>query len=441
MSVSLQQFVASLSDSGLLSSDELRRFVDGLPGEQRPTEAQELADALVAHNRLTRFQSQAAYRGQAQGLTLGNYTIVDLLGTGGMGQVFKAEHRRMKRIVALKVLPAAKTKTRIALTRFQREVEAVAKLDHPNIVAAYDADESNGTHFLVMQFVDGQDLASLVKENGPLDVSAAVDCVTQIARGLQYAHAQGVIHRDIKPSNLLLDKHGCVKILDMGLARLMQAVEPSAPAQADELTNSGQIIGTVDYMSPEQALNTRHADHRSDIYSLGCTLHYLLAGKPPYAGETPMERLLAHREQPIPSLRIACPEVADGLVAIFEKMLAKDPVQRYQDAADALRDLAAFESTHELALADFDSRAAAAPVDPAASATVLPIAASLCDDRVAPAQVATAPVATAQVVEQPISDIWEPLERVRVWHWALGAATGGLLMLLAGIVFLAFFAR
>jgi len=434
MSVSLEQFVDSLTASGLLGSDELRRFIDGLPIENRPAEAHELAEALVAHRRLTRFQSQAVYRGKAQGLILGNYTIVDLLGAGGMGQVFKAEHRRMKRVVALKVLPPAKTKTQFALHRFQREMEAAAKLDHPNIVAAYDADEANGTHFLVMQLVDGQNLASLVKENGPLDVSAAIDCITQIARGLNYAHSQGIIHRDIKPSNLLLDKNGCVKILDMGLARVLQTVDRSAATAVDELTNSGQIIGTVDYMSPEQALNTKHADHRSDIYSLGCTLHYLLTGAPVYDGGTPMERLLAHRERPVPRLSSVCPEVPPQLDAIFARLLAKKPEDRYQSVSEVLRELACLESSCDFA-------------EPA-----LPLDSGRLESAAGQFGGADAPPAVASTVsmwlpndELPLdaaaSNLWSPFERLRVWHWALGAAAGGLLMLVGGMVFLTFFAR
>lgn len=434
MPVSLEQFVASLSGSGLLSSDEIRRFIDGLPHGDRPKEARELSDALVAHNRLTRFQSQAVCCGKAQGLVLGNYTLVDLIGAGGMGQVFKAEHRRMKRVVALKVLAAGKAQSKLALPRFQREVEAAAKLDHPNIVAAYDADEANGTHFLVMQFVDGQDLSSLVKENGPLDVSAALDCVMQIARGLQYAHGQGIVHRDIKPSNLLLDKQGCVKILDMGLARLMEgAGELSAAAPPDELTGSGQVLGTVDYMAPEQALNTRHADHRSDIYSLGCTLYYLLTGKPPYAGETPMERLLAHRERPIPSLTSECPEAPPALVAIFEKMMAKAPDQRYQDVTAVLDDLAACDAALAASVAVCDETTESAGDEPAPQRADLALA--------APLSAAPAALTPPTRVERPVRGLWEPLEHVRIWHWALGAATGGLLVLLAGIVFLTFFAR
>src|SRR6185369_1273125 len=185
-----------------------------------------------------------------------NYVILDKLGQGGMGVVLKAEHKRMKRLVALKVLSPAFTKTPEALRRFQREVEAAAKLRHPNIVAADDADAAGGVHFLVMEYVEGSDLSALVKKSGPLPVEKALHCILQAARGLEYAHGEGIIHRDIKPANLLLDNKGTVKILDMGLARV--AASAAGEGQAD-LTGAGQIVGTVDYMAPEQAMNTRLA--------------------------------------------------------------------------------------------------------------------------------------------------------------------------------------
>ena len=255
-----------------------------------------------------------------------------------MGQVFKAQHRRMDRIVAIKILPSALTKDAAAVARFEREVRAAARLEHPNIVTAHDSDEAGGVCFLVMQFIDGSDLSALVKKNGPLAPERAVDYVLQAAHGLAYAHEQGVVHRDIKPANLLVDAKGTVKILDMGLARLESTVGADAGTAAD-LTASGTIMGTVDYMAPEQALNTKHADARSDIYSLGCTLHYLLVGQAPYAGETLMEKLLAHREQPIPDLG-AAGLVPPALQAIFERMIAKDPVDRYPAMSEVVVDLA-----------------------------------------------------------------------------------------------------
>ncbi|HWA97848.1 MAG TPA: family 16 glycoside hydrolase, partial [Pirellulales bacterium] len=291
----------------------------------------ELIAELVKQNHLTSFQARQIAAGKAKALVMGNYTILDRIGAGGMGQVFKAEHRRMHRTVAIKTLPSALVKDPAALARFEREVTAAAKLSHPNIVAAYDADEANGVHFLVMEYVEGQDLSATVKKHGPLPVAKALEYIRQAAAGLAYAHGEGIIHRDIKPANLLVDKKGTVKILDMGLARI-----DSPGGEASELTGTGAVMGTVDYMAPEQALNTKHADQRADIYSLGISLYYLLAGKCAYGGDTLMEKLLAHREQPIPSLKALQPGVPEALDGVFQKMVAKKIDERYQTMTDAL---------------------------------------------------------------------------------------------------------
>src|SRR5262245_29041137 len=310
MSVTVEQFLKHLEESSLLSSTDVLALNAQIPAESRKQDAQSLAKDLVRKKKLTLFQANALYAGKPQGLTLGNYVIHEKIGAGAMGIVFKAEHRRMKRIVAVKVLPPAALKNPTVLKRFHREVEAVAKLAHPNIVAAHDADEHKNVHFLVMEFVEGVDLARHIQQHGPLAVDKAVDYILQAARGLEHAHKQGIVHRDIKPANLLLDTQGTVKILDMGLARFHEGTREKAPVdEAAALTETGSIMGTVDCMSPEQALDSRHADQASDMYSLGATLYFLLIGRALFDGDTLMARVLAHRDSQVPSLRAIRPEI------------------------------------------------------------------------------------------------------------------------------------
>ncbi len=345
MPLTVDQFTQRLTSSGVMSADDLRDWIAAVPIEKRSSDGEQLARELVKQRRLTAWQAQAIYQGKGASLTFGNYLILDKLGQGGMGMVLKAEHQRMKRVVALKVLSPDAVKTPDAVRRFEREVQAAAKLEHPNIVTAYDADRANNTTFLVMQFVDGDDLSAIVKKSGPMAVDRAVDCVLQAARGLEFAHQQGVIHRDIKPHNLLLGKDGVLKILDMGLARIE---DPTGSSHEATLTGTGAVMGTIDYMSPEQALDTKTADARSDIYSLGCTLFYLVTGGVPYPADTVMKRLLAHRETPIPSLVVAdaASVGADAssvrhaaLDALFRKMVAKKPQDRQRSMTEVIAEL------------------------------------------------------------------------------------------------------
>jgi serine/threonine protein kinase len=336
MSVTITEFLDRLIAGRLFDDADLDKIRQEVADEEGSSSAERLAKRLVKDKRLTAYQARLLWTGKTKGLSLGNYIVEDELGRGGMGVVLKARHRVMNRTVAVKVLPGSVTKNKSAVLRFQREVVAAAQLTHPNIVGALDADEIDGTHVFVMQFVDGRDLSVVVKKNGPLGVEQAIDCIVQAARGLKYAHDRGVIHRDIKPANLLLNSSGTVKILDMGLARFSGSADVGDQA---ELTGTGMIMGTVDYMSPEQALNTKTADERSDIYSLGISLFYLLIGKPAYLAESLMGRMLAHRESPIPVLSQIHSDVSQSLDAVFTKMVAKTADQRYQTMTEVIADL------------------------------------------------------------------------------------------------------
>lgn len=333
ISITVEKFVRLLQESGLLNPEEMDEVRSALP-QHSTTES--LAESLYRHGKLTKYQLTRVIQGKAKSLFLGNYIVLDKIGQGGMGLVVKARHRVMQRNVAIKLLSTTTMKSTDAVRRFHREVEAAAQLNHPNIVAAFDADQANGTHFLVMEYVDGCNLAHLIRMQGPLSIKRSIEFLLQAGRGLEYAHAHGIVHRDIKPGNLLIDRSGIVKILDLGLARQQN------DDQASDLTGSGQIMGTIDYMAPEQAVNTRSADQRSDIYSFGCTLWYLLTGHSVYDGDTALAKLLAHRDNPIPPLLGTSVELSytnPRAVAIdraIRKMLSKNPDQRYQSMAEVL---------------------------------------------------------------------------------------------------------
>ncbi len=276
---------------------------------------------------------------------LGEYELLEKLGEGGMGAVYKARHRRLDKIVAVKVLPPDRMADPMALARFDREMRAVGRLTHPNIVQAFDAREIDGTHFLAMEYVAGMDLGEVVLNGGAMRIADACEVVRQIASGLQCAHENGLVHRDIKPSNAILTPGGQVKILDLGLARLSGG-PTSVEASRGEMTTSGTAMGTADYMAPEQASDSHTADIRADIYSLGCTLYKLLSGRPPFTGpkyKNAMEKIMGHMRDAPPPIGLLRTDVTGDLAAVIERMMAKDREARFatpQEVADALQPFA-----------------------------------------------------------------------------------------------------
>jgi serine/threonine-protein kinase len=326
--------------------------LEQLPQLQRQFDnPQALARELIRRDWLTPFQVNQLLKGRGDTLVLGSYVLMQKLGEGGMGAVYKARNWKLGRIVALKVIRKERLNNETITRRFRREIEAAAQLSHPNIAHAYDADEVAGTHFFVMEFVEGRDLAQVVKEGGPLPVAEACDYIRQAALGLQHAHERGLVHRDIKPSNLLLavsrppnvaevsatsatrngrETTSIIKLLDMGLARL----ERTASEHSTTLTQEGAVMGTPDYIAPEQARDSHSADIRADLYSLGCTLYFLLTGKPPFPGGSLSEKLLKHQLQeprPVEQLRA---EVPPALAQLVRKLMAKRPEQRFQTPSE-----------------------------------------------------------------------------------------------------------
>jgi serine/threonine protein kinase len=333
-----------LSDHELLKPPHLEETRKVLLS--RCADARALAGELVRREWLTPFQANKVLQGKAEELVVGPYRLLERLGEGGMGEVFKARHARMERTVALKVIQKDRLSNATAIERFNREVKAVAQLTHPNIVVAYDYDQDGDIHYFAMEYVEGTDLARLVKEQGPLPVREACDYVRQAALGLQHAHEKGLVHRDIKPANLLVAQNknhasqaATVKVLDFGLARFA-----SETKTAGHLTQLGQIMGTVDYISPEQAGDPRKADIRSDIYSLGCCLFYALAGKPPFEGPDMVGRIAARVLGDAPALRSVRPQAPAELEQVLAKMLERDARRRYRTPAEVATALAPFGS-------------------------------------------------------------------------------------------------
>ena len=329
MSITLQDLIRNLTESGLLTEEEISTAHESIVVGKKITAAEDFARELVKENRLTKLQVSAVLKGKTKNLLFGEYLVLDKIGSGGMGQVFKARHRPTGKLVALKVLSAEAVGNRRLIERFKKEAKAIGRLKHPNIVRAYEAGKMNRIRYLVMEYVNGENMLARVKRKGPLAIDEVVNCILQAARGLDYAHQKGIIHRDIKPSNLLRDRRtGRVKVVDLGLARVEEPDDESEDQV--RLTMAGQMLGTARFMAPEQIEDARKADVRSDIYSLACTMYYLLRGKAPYAGETVAHTLMAHVSADIPDLCAKRDDAPTWLGGVFNRMMAKKPKDRYQ---------------------------------------------------------------------------------------------------------------
>lgn len=329
-SLSSKRFLEIVGNSGLVEDGALTKMkqrIEEQLGDRLPSKPEKIADLFLRKKLLTEWHIEKLLSGKYKGFFLGNYKLLGHIGTGGMSSVYLAQHTRMGDRRAIKVLPKSRVKDATYLARFQLEAKAIASLHHPNIVQAYDIDNDGDIHYIVMEYVDGIDMQQMVKQEGPLDLGLAAEMVAQAARGLHHAHGKGVIHRDVKPANLLIDSSGVVRLLDMGLA-LVDAEED----QSLTVVNNENVLGTADYLAPEQALNSHSVDHRADIYGLGCTLYYLLTGKPPFSDGTLAQRIAKHQnEMPkaVREIRKDCPGELEGICI---KMIQKDPQYRYQAA-------------------------------------------------------------------------------------------------------------
>jgi eukaryotic-like serine/threonine-protein kinase len=424
-------FLQHLRQSGLLSGQQLRdaaeRFGNG-------ASATELARALVRRSWLTRFQARMLLLGRTSGFFLGPYRILELVGKGGMGRVYRALHETMNRTVALKVLAPSLVKTSKARMLFRQEVQTAAQLNHPNIVHAYDANSIDGRHYLAMEFIAGTTLTRLVQSRGPLPIGISCEIIRQAALGLQHAYEHRLVHRDIKPANLMVsvvrgtnpeapERQLHVKILDFGLAQLHR--RRKGPAEDPE-AGRHPITGTPDFMSPEQARNRDMVDIRSDLYSLGCTFYYLLTGHVPFPGGSMLDKLIRHHsELPAPPEKLR-PRIAPAVAAIVLKLLAKDPADRFQtpqELADALALYAAVP-------APYRPRAPQVRVDP----PHIPTAVAVEPKTLTPGLDDTAPhacAATEVSAEQEALSSWveicvEERRRQRRMLWGVVATALGL---------------
>ena len=333
---SVEELLQLIRKSGMIEDAKLTTYLQRRQmGRGLPEDPRDAANSMVEDGLITDFQAEQYLLGKWRGFTIGKYKLLERVGVGGMGQVFLCEHMYMKRRVAIKVLPPAKAEQPAALGRFYREARAAGSLEHPNIVRTHDIDQDGNLHFIVMEYVDGSNLLDMVKKFGPMDIRRACHYIQQVAVGLDFAFRSGIIHRDIKPGNILIDRRGVAKILDMGLARFYKDQTDMLTVKYDDKI----VLGTADYVAPEQVANSHTVDIRADIYAMGASFYFLLAGHPAFPSGSVSQKLLWHRTKDPTPIRQIRPEVPEGIAAILAKMLAKDPNARYQTPLEIANDL------------------------------------------------------------------------------------------------------
>jgi serine/threonine-protein kinase len=327
--LTLEEFLKIVQDSQLVGRDRLMRLTSDCQLEATDPQAVKiLADHLLSRGVVTEWQQRNLLAGKSKGFFLGGYKLLCHLGTGGMSSVFLAQHPLIDRKLALKVLPASRVNDASFLDRFVREAQSTARLSHSNIVRVYDIEQQGDTHYIVMEYVAGKDLKAMVKSHGRLSLEKAAFYIAQAAAGLQHAHDRGLIHRDVKPANLVVSDDDIVKILDLGLAR----IEDDDELASLTIDNAENMMGTADYLAPEQARNAHDIDHRADIYSLGCTFYYLLVGHPPFTDGTIAERILKHQFETPRDVRAEREDCPHAVADVCMTMLAKDPHDRPRHA-------------------------------------------------------------------------------------------------------------
>lgn len=341
----VEKYISVIRKSGLVDVGEFEGLLKELAGGngEQTIGTENLAQQLIARGLLTEWQNRKLLAGKYKGFFLGNFRILGRIGRGGMSEVYLARQLDLDRLVAIKVLLKKQAGVSSSLPRFQREARVTASLNHPNLIQAYDFAQEDDLYYFSMEYVEGLDLEKRVRQQGPLPYGQAVDYIRQAADGLEYAHEQKLIHRDVKPSNLLVDKNDTVKILDLGLAQLTDPGEQKLTLEFGE-----KWLGTADYQAPEQCIHSHHIDKRADIYGLGCTLFFLLTGRPPFTGGTTFERMMKHIRDDPPDVKEFRPNAPDDLLAILNVMLAKKPEDRYQSAEEVSELLGAWLDEEEV---------------------------------------------------------------------------------------------